>query len=77
MGVHPLVVAMILLATTLAGLLPPRHPVLVCLIVAASALGAATAEQGWAMVGWGAIGVAAGTAWAIGALMASTQRSER
>lgn len=77
MGIHPLVMAMLLLAATLAATLPPRHPVLGCLIVAAVALGAAMAEQGWAMVGWGAIGVVAATAWAIGALMASPQRSER
>ena len=57
MGIAPLAPSAILLSLGLMGLLPPRHPVLVALLVFAGIVGAVSAEQTWTAVAWGLIAV--------------------
>jgi hypothetical protein len=66
MGIDPLAPAAILLSLALMGLLPPRHPVLVALLVFAGIVGAASAEQTWTAVAWGLIAVVSLGLWVVG-----------
>ena len=65
MGVNVLAPAALVIAIALRGVLSPRHPAPVLVLAFGCFIGASTAEQTWAGVGWAVVCVACCVTWAV------------